>query len=126
MNKERVEARLHAGEKQRRDCVTAGVAARKESLAVGSIGGGGFLSLAIFRAKNQTYAENLGMGGSPVDLGSLSVESFQIPGYGWFNCPAWAGHPPESLGGSVHLPLTSGLPARIFVKVVPSTFRIST
>ncbi|RZR93166.1 hypothetical protein BHM03_00021609 [Ensete ventricosum] len=33
-------------------------------------------------------------------MGGLPVESAQIPGYGWFNRPAWAGQPPESLGGS--------------------------
>ncbi|RZS03636.1 hypothetical protein BHM03_00033832 [Ensete ventricosum] len=45
-NKERAEARLHANEEQRRNCVTTCVAAGNEPLAMGSAGGGGFLSLA--------------------------------------------------------------------------------
>ncbi|RRT37343.1 hypothetical protein B296_00029556 [Ensete ventricosum] len=50
VNKKRVEAQLHAGEEQRRYCVTADVTIGKEPLAVGSTGWGDFLLLAAHSA----------------------------------------------------------------------------
>ncbi|RWW73285.1 hypothetical protein BHE74_00018862, partial [Ensete ventricosum] len=35
----------------------------------------------------------------PSALGRSIAKSTQIPGYGRFNRPAWAGQPPDSLGG---------------------------
>ncbi|RWV77600.1 hypothetical protein GW17_00061546, partial [Ensete ventricosum] len=83
-------------------------------------------TLQEFVAKIQTYSKNLGTGGSPANVSDAFAESTLKTAYGRFSRQPRRFNCPKTWAMAIQPLLTAGSTVKIFEKVIPSTFRITT